>query len=92
MAASSTQAGADRLPHLLPESDLIVTRTRIDAKDHNAFHNADAGLLDRYVQSSKMAHAALLLPDREGSESVASEPAALLKVLGNPTYRQGQTR
>ena len=24
-------------------------------------HNADAGLLDRYVQSSKMVHAALLL-------------------------------
>ena len=23
---------------------------------------------------------------------VASKPAALLKVLGNPTYRQGQTR
>ena len=26
-----------------------------------AIHNADAGLLDRYVQSSKMVHAALLL-------------------------------
>jgi hypothetical protein len=42
---------------------VIVKRKKIggDVDPARVVHNADAGLLDRYVQSSKIIHAALLL-------------------------------
>ena len=39
-------------------------------------HNADAGLLDRYVQSSKMVHAALLLLMLEAVTTDLVSPSA----------------
>jgi hypothetical protein len=39
-------------------------------------HNADAGLLDRYVQSSKMVHAALLLLMLEAVSTDLVSPSA----------------
>jgi hypothetical protein len=41
-------------------SDLVGS-TALSARMDRLIHNADAGLLDRHVQSSKMVHAALLL-------------------------------
>jgi hypothetical protein len=41
-----------------------------------AIHNADAGLLDRYVQSSKMLHAALLLLMLEAVTTDLVSPSA----------------
>src|ERR1700710_2926728 len=40
-------------------------------------HNADAGLLDRYVQSSKMVHAGLLLLMLEAVTTDLVSPSAL---------------
>jgi hypothetical protein len=42
----------------------------------NVIHNADAGLLDRYVQSSKMLHAALLFLMLEAANADLVSPSA----------------
>src|ERR1700686_2211196 len=51
----------DRVPQNLQQSFRLACYPYFPHDPARVIHNADAGLLDRYVQSSKMVHAALLL-------------------------------
>src|SRR6266404_3623390 len=51
----------DRVPQNLQQSFRLARYLHFPRDPARVIHNADAGLLDRYVQSSKMVHAALLL-------------------------------
>src|SRR5438046_6247164 len=51
-------------------------------------HNADAGLLDRYVQSSKMVHAALLLLMLEAAKARPRFTISLKRSTQNPQERR----
>src|SRR5215469_16402110 len=63
MAAPTNAADAKKTLANQEPSTHGPTRTCSHVRSMSAslIHNADAGLLDRYVQSSKMVHAALLL-------------------------------
>src|SRR5713101_1606382 len=51
----------DGVPQNLQQSFWLARYLHFPHDSARVIHNADAGLLDRYVQSSKMVHAALLL-------------------------------
>src|SRR6202022_4953903 len=51
----------DRIPQNLQQSFWVACYLHFPHDPARVIHNADAGLLDRYVQSAKMVHAALLL-------------------------------
>src|SRR6202022_2581399 len=51
----------DRVPQNLQQSFWLACYLHFPHDPARVIHNADAGLRDRYVQSSKMVHAALLL-------------------------------
>ena len=58
------------------QSIRLARHLRFPNNPTHLVHNADAGLLDRYGQSSKMIHAALLLLMLEAAHTDLVEPSA----------------
>src|ERR1700676_4499580 len=66
----------DRVPQNLQQSFWLACYLHFPNHPARVIHNADAGLLDRYVQSSKMVHAALLLLMLEAVTTDLVSPSA----------------
>src|SRR5206468_12199456 len=60
-ASSPIRLKRHRVPQNLQQSFRLARYLHFPHDPARVIHNADAGLLDRYVQSTKMVHAALLL-------------------------------
>ena len=66
----------DRVPQNLQQSFWLACYLHFPHDPARVIHNADAGLLDRYVQSSKMVRAALLLLMLEAVTTDLVSPSA----------------
>jgi hypothetical protein len=66
----------NRVPQNLQQSLRLARYLHFPHDPARVIHNADAGLLDRYVQSSKMVHAALLLLMLEAVTTDLVSPSA----------------
>src|SRR6266550_9429187 len=66
----------DRVPQNLQQSFRLACYLHFPHDPARVIYNADAGLLDRYVQSSKMVHAALLLLMLEAITTDLVSPSA----------------
>jgi len=66
----------DGIPQNLQQSFWLACYLHFPHDPARVIHNADAGLLDRYVQSSKMVHAALLLLMLEAVTTDLVSPSA----------------
>src|SRR5271169_4984429 len=66
----------DRVPQNLQQSFRLACDPYFPHDPARVIHNADARLLDRYVQSSKMVHAALLLLMLEAVSTDLVSPSA----------------
>src|SRR5258707_10249340 len=66
----------DRVPQNLQHSFRLARYLHFPHDPARVIHNADACLLDRYVQSSKMVHAALLLLMLEAVTTDLVSPSA----------------
>src|ERR1019366_5129912 len=64
------------VPQNLQQSFWLPRNLHFPHDPARVIHNADAGLLDRYVQSSKMLHAALLLLMLEAVTTDLVSPSA----------------
>src|SRR5438477_11801530 len=66
----------DGVPQNLQQSFWLACYLHFPHDSARVIHNADAGLFDRYVQSSKMVHAALLLLMLEAVTTDLVSPSA----------------
>src|SRR5437879_1638670 len=73
---SNSLEAVGRVPQNLLQSLRLARYLHFTHDPARVIHNADAGLLDRYVQSSKMVHAALLLLMLEAVTTDLVSPSA----------------
>src|SRR5271170_3339379 len=73
---SDTLETVDRVPQNLQQSFRLACDPYFPHDPARVIHNADARLLDRYVQSSKLVHAALLLLMLEAVTTDLVSPSA----------------
>src|SRR6266550_4378137 len=66
----------DRVPQNLQQSFRLTHHLHFPHDTARVIHNADVGLLDRYIQSGKMVHAALLPLKLEAVTTDLASPSA----------------